>query len=171
MTSQNPDINLAYAPPLTAPTDGRQSATATAIGRGTQRLFASLGFASLPEVTLPNGRRADLVAIGAKGEVWIAEVKSSLADFAADEKWPDYLAYCDRFFFAVTAEFPADVLPDGVGVIVADRFGADVVVDGPTEKIAAARRKTVHTLCARVSSLRLQRLCDPDAVLDHLIQV
>lgn len=153
---------------LTAPVDGRQSAAALAIARGTQRLFAQLGYASVAEISFPNGRRADLVALGAKGEIWIAEIKSGLADYAADSKWPEYLDYCDKFFFAVDPEFPADVLPPDVGVIIADRFGADIVIESPLDKLAAARRKTVHTLCARTAAMRLHRLCDPDAGLDRI---
>src|SRR5438132_9397410 len=84
------------------PPDGRQSPTALAIARGTTRLLHSLGFSAVSELPLASGRRADLVALGAKGDVWIVEIKSSIADFRADQKWMDYRRHCDRLFFATT---------------------------------------------------------------------
>ena len=146
--------------------DGRQSAAALDIARGVQRLLASLGFASLPEVTLANNRRADLIAIGPKGEIWIVEIKSGLADFQADHKWPEYLEYCDRFYFAIDARFPIDVLPVDTGLIMADRFGAEIMRETQLDKLAAARRRVVHVLAARVGAARLQRLVDPEASLE-----
>ena len=80
--------------------DGRQSETALAIARGTARLLRSLGFACISELPLPSGRRADLVAINERGEIWIVEIKSSIEDLRADQKWPEYRAHCDRLFFA-----------------------------------------------------------------------
>src|SRR6516164_11439079 len=88
------------------PTDGRQSETAAAIARGTARLLRSLGFACVSELSLPSGRRADLVALNERGDVWIVEIKSSVEDLRADQKWQDYRAHCDRLFFATTLEVP-----------------------------------------------------------------
>ncbi len=84
--------------------DGRQSPTAAAVQRGTGRMLLSAGFASICELALANGRRADLIAINAKGEIWIVEIKSSPADYLQDHKWHDYMEYCDRFYFAIPPE-------------------------------------------------------------------
>jgi len=93
------------------PVDGRQSPTAFAVARGTTRLLHSLGFSVVTELPLASGRRADLVALGADGEVWIVEIKSSIADFRADQKWIDYRLHCDRLFFATTLEVPCEIFP------------------------------------------------------------
>src|SRR3989475_11147062 len=84
------------------PIDGRQSPTALRVARGTTRLLHSLGFSVVSELPLASGRRADLVALGADREVWIVEIKSSIADLRADQKWIDYRRHCDRLFFATT---------------------------------------------------------------------
>src|SRR5262249_22567243 len=81
------------------PVDGRQSPTALAVTRGSTRLLHSLGFSVVSDLPLPSGRRADLVALGSDGEVWIVEIKSSVADLRADQKWIDYRLHCDRLFF------------------------------------------------------------------------
>src|SRR6266403_182171 len=105
------------------PADGRQSPTALRVARGTTRLLHSLGFSVVSELPLASGRRADLVALGADGEVWIVEIKSSIADFRADQKWMDYRLHCDRLFFATTLEGPCEIFPKGTGLIIADAFG------------------------------------------------
>ena len=101
--------NLAKA--LEIPVDGRQSQTALAVARGTARLLISLGVCCVSELPLASGRRADLVALGRDGEIWIVEIKSSVADFRADQKWMDYRMHCDRLFFATTTEVPCENLP------------------------------------------------------------
>jgi hypothetical protein len=116
----------------------------------------------LPEVALPNYRRADLMGISDKGELWIVEVKSSVEDFRADQKWPEYQDYCDRLFFAVSPEFPLDLLPETTGWIVADRFGAEILREAPELKLAAARRKVLTVNLARMATARLMDLADPD---------
>ena len=93
------------------PRDGRQSETAHAISRGAQRLLLSLGLACVSELPLASGRRADLVALGGDGEVWIVEIKSSVEDFRADRKWPDYRMHCDRLFFATGVHVPVAIFP------------------------------------------------------------
>ena len=103
--------------------DGRQSGRALDIARGTSRVLAAHGLRAIAELSLANGRRADLIAIGEAGEVWIAEIKSSLEDFRADQKWPEYRDFCDRLFFAVSPDFPSEVLPPETGLIVAARWG------------------------------------------------
>ena len=151
------------APPIPlSPTDGRQSETAAAIARGAGRCLLAHGFARLPEFTLPNGRRADLCAMADNGDVWIVEIKSSLADFRADQKWPEYRDYCDRLFFAVDRDFPVEVLPDDCGLIIADKWGAEIVRPAPEHKLAAARRKALTLRFARVAALRLQGMADPE---------
>lgn len=148
------------------PSDGRQSDAALAIRRGTQRLLANLGHASLPEVTLPSGRRADLVAITATGQIWIVEIKSSIADFRSDAKWTEYRAFSDRLLFAVAPEFPVAMIPDDVGLVIADRFGAEIVRESPEQPLAPARRKSLHLGLARLAASRLHAMADPDLRLD-----
>lgn len=144
--------------------DGRQSPAAADIARGTMRLLAALNFAVVMEMTLANGRRADIAALGPKGEIWIVEVKSCLNDYRTDGKWPDYSNYCDRFFFAVNADFPAGATPEDTGLILADRFAAEIVRDSPEIKMPGARRKAVTLKFARVGAQRLHTVLDPDYV-------
>ncbi len=148
--------------------DGRQSTAALDIARGTRRLLLAAGFASIPELSLANGRRADLLALSEKGDVWIVEIKSSVADFLADRKWPEYREYCDRLYFAVARDFPLELLPRDTGWIIADRFGAEIVRDADLHTIAAARRKALVNCMARVAAHRLLSLADPDLKLEQL---
>ena len=126
----------------------------SAVTRGAYRALIHLGLAPILEVTLPNGRRADLMAISAKGELSIVEVKSGHDDFRTDVKWPEYLPYCDRFYFAVAPEFPQHVLPQGPGLIVADAFGGAVVIDSPLSPLAGGRRKALTLSFARLAAIR-----------------
>lgn len=141
--------------------DGRQSETALLVQRGTRRLLTALGFASLPEVPLPSGRRADLMALGGDGEILIVEIKSSLADLRADAKWPDYRAHCDRLFFAIPPDLDPDVMPQEAGLIVADGFGAHVLRETQTRKLASATRRQLIQRFARLAADRLHALADP----------
>lgn len=126
-----------------------------ALARGVTRLLVDHGLATLLEVPLANGRRADVMGLTAQGEVWIVETKSCLEDYAVDLKWPDYLEYCERFFFAVTEEFPRELIPEEVGLIVADGFGGAILRDAPARPLNAARRKAVTLAFARLAALRL----------------
>ena len=146
--------------------DGRQSDTALAVARGASRCLLTHGFARLTELTLANARRADLIGLADNGDIWIVEIKSCLADFRADQKWPEYRDYCDRLFFAVDREFPADALPPETGLIIADRYGGEIVRDAPEHRLATARRKTVIHRFARVAALRLHGLSDPELKLE-----
>lgn len=128
--------------------------TTQTVTRGAARLLAALGYAPLTEVTLPNGRRADLMALGPKGELFIVEVKSSLEDFRTDQKWHEYAPYCDAFAFAVAPEFPREVLPDEPGLIVADGFGGAVLREAPVIPLAGARRKALTIAFGRLAALR-----------------
>jgi hypothetical protein len=148
-------------PDLAAPIDGRQSERALQIQRGTARLLRRHGFVCLPELTLKSGRRADLFALNGKGEIWIVEIKSSLADFRADTKWPDYWDYCDRLFFATNEETPVEIFPDEAGLIIADAHGAEIVREVEAQKLAAARRKAVTLLFAQAAAARLHAIHDP----------
>ncbi|EWY36499.1 hypothetical protein N825_26680 [Skermanella stibiiresistens SB22] len=129
--------------------------------RGVRRALAERGFNSLTEFRLASGRRADVVAVNEAGEVVIVEVKSSVADFRADQKWPEYQAFCDTFYFAVGADFPADLIPPECGLMVADGFGAVVTREAPLVKLNAARRRAVVLRLALTASGRLHRQEDP----------
>lgn len=142
--------------------DGRQSPAAADICRGVARLLRAHGMASLAEVALANGRRADVVAIANSGEIWIVEIKSSLEDFRADAKWPEYREFCDRLFFAVAPAFPREVLPADAGLIVADRYGGEVVCEAPEHRLAGARRKAMTLRLVHTAASRLQGLIDPE---------
>ena len=147
--------------PIEAPVDGRQSETALAIARGTSRLLHAHGFAVVSELSLASGRRADLVAIDPSGEIWIVEIKSSVADFRADQKWMDYRIHCDRLFFATCQDVPCEIFPPDTGLIVADAFGASIVCDAPEHRLPAPTRKSMMLAFARAAALRLQALADP----------
>ena len=146
---------------LVPPPDRRQSETALAVARGTARLLRSLGFACVSELALPSGRRADLVALNERGEIWIVEIKSSVEDLRADQKWPDYRAHCDRLFFAFTQDLPCEIFPQDTGLIIADAYGAHMQCEAPEHKIAAATRKQMTVRFAMAAALRINRLVDP----------
>jgi hypothetical protein len=154
-------MSLQSATPLQLPVDGRQSETALAVARGSARLLHAHGFCVVSELPLPSGRRADLVALDSGGQIWIVEIKSSVADFRADQKWQDYRAHCDRLFFATSQEVPSDIFPPDTGLIVADAFGAQFIGEAPEHKLPAATRKSMMLLFARAAALRLQSLADP----------
>jgi hypothetical protein len=128
--------------------------TTAAVTRGAARLLNALGYAPLAEVTLPNGRRADLMALGPKGEIFIVEVKSGIEDFRVDLKWPEYQPYCDAFAFAVAPEFPREILPEEPGLIVADGFGGAILREAPVAPLVGARRKALTLAFARLAALR-----------------
>lgn len=134
---------------------------AAELARGICRLFLDLGYSALTEFTLASGRRADVAALSRTGEIVIVEIKTSIADFRADGKWPEYLEYCDAYYFAVPEAFPREVLPDHTGLIVADRFGAAIVRQAPLDRVVAARRKAVTLRFARTAASRLNGLIDP----------
>ena len=135
--------------------------TTGAVTRGVLRLMAGLGHAPVIETPLPNGRRADVMALTAKGEFVIVEVKSGLEDFRCDQKWAEYGPYCDLFYFAVAPEFPREVLPDGCGLIVADGFGGAVIAESPRNALAPARRKALILAFGRLAALRSVGLSAP----------
>ena len=154
---ENVARNIAVVPP----SDGRQSETALVIARGTARLLRSLGYSCISELPLPSGRRADLVALNERGEIWIVEIKSSVEDLRSDQKWHEYRAHCDRLFFAFTQDLPCDIFPKDTGLIVADAFGAQIVCEAPEHRLHASTRKSMMLGIARAAALRLQSLIDP----------
>jgi len=146
---------------VTVPVDGRQSQTALTIARGTARYLHALGYCVVGELPLPSGRRADLVALGSDGEIIIVEIKSSVADFRADQKWMDYRLHCDRLFFATVVDVPREIFPTDAGLFVADAFGASMAAEAPEHRLPTARRKTMLLRFAHAAALRLQALADP----------
>lgn len=128
--------------------------TTEAVTRGSARLLLSLGYAPLAEVTLPNGRRADLMALGPRGDIVIVEVKSGLDDYRVDRKWGEYRPYCDQFYFAVGPHFPREHLPQGPGLIVADGFGGAILLEAAAVALAGPRRKALTLAFARLAAMR-----------------
>jgi hypothetical protein len=128
------------------------------LGRGVQKMLADLAMASILEMPLGNGRRADIVALGPSGTIWIVETKSGLEDFAVDQKWPDYRDYCDQFLFAVAEDFPLDLIALDCGLIVADGFGGEILRPGPEHSLSGARRKAMLLGFARLAAERLRRV-------------
>ena len=155
MESQARHVKLVPSP------DGRQSDTALAIARGTARLLRSLGFACVSELPLPSGRRADIVAINERGEIWIIEIKSSVEDLRADQKWPEYRAHCDRLFFAFTQDLSCEIFPPDTGLIVADAYGAHMHCTAPEHRLPAPTRKLMTVRFAIAAAQRFNRLLDP----------
>lgn len=137
---------------------------ARGLSRGATRLLAQQGFAALTEVPLANGRRADILALGGGGEIRIVEIKSSLADFRADHKWPEYRDFCDRLYFAVTADFDAALIPEDCGLIRADAWGAALVREAPLLPLSAPRRRAVTLRFAVLAGNRLNNFLDPEFV-------
>ncbi len=133
--------------------------------RGVCRGLRALDFVCVEELVLAPGLRVDVMALGPSGEVWVVECKSGRADFRADRKWQGYLDWCDRFFWAVDADFPVDLLPEGSGVILADAFDAEVMRMAPETPLSGARRKVVLRTFARTAAGRLQSMRDPAALV------
>ena len=139
---------------------------AAEVARGVTRLLCRHDLFAMCEVPLPNGRRADLMAIGARGELTIVEIKVAKADLLGDQKWTDYLEYCDRFFWAVPQSLAhllddARFLPDHAGLMVADRYDAVVMREPSTRPLAPARRKAETLRFARRAARRLSAQIDP----------
>ena len=150
---------MAELPPIV---DLRQSATALRVQRGIMRfLRGQLDFCCYAEVPLANGRRADVLAVGPKGEIWIVEIKSSLIDFKVDAKWPYYKEFCDRFFFAKPPELDPDIFPQSEGLMVGDGHDAAILRPAPEFPLAGSRRTAVMLKLARLGADRIHTLMDP----------
>jgi hypothetical protein len=145
--------------------DAEWSLNAQAVARGVQRCLFARGYATLTEFILPDGSRLDVAALGPSGDVLAVEIKISLADLRGDRKWPGYLAFSERFYFAVPLGFPLDAVPAAPGLIVADRYGAEIVRDSPVVPLSPARRKALTLGFARVAAHRVLRAQDPEGAL------
>ena len=159
-------------PHLTDPfADGRQSINALLVRRGVMLMLMEQGFALVPEVTLKTGRRADLAALSPKGDIWIIEIKSSLADLKADTKWREYRDFCDQFYFATHAGVEQKYFPLDAGFILSDAYGAEIVLLSPEHRLAAAARKALTLRFARLAAGRAMRaelgLKQDDAFVDQ----
>ncbi len=136
------------------------------LARGVARhLTHAHGFSCIEEFVPERGRRVDVMALGAKGEIWVVECKSSRADFTSDGKWQGYLDWCDRYFWAVDQDFPTELLPEDTGLIIADAYDAEILRMAPEHKLAGTRRNVLIRKFARHAALRLQAARDPDAGL------
>ena len=142
-----------------------EALTAALLARGVCRALAQLGYASLLEFPLANGRRADILGLGRGGDLVIIEIKSSVADFRADRKWVEYRDFADRFYFAVPNTFPTALIPEDCGLIVTDAFAASLIRDGSTNSLAPSRRRAVILRFALAAAARLRRHLDPQAFL------
>ncbi|WP_319637399.1 MmcB family DNA repair protein [Pacificispira spongiicola] len=159
MSDADTDIPPTVFSPTAARFDTRPDAT-LAVTRGTLRLMRDMGLGCITEMPLNNGRRVDIIGFDKKGVATIVEVKSSLEDFTADSKWEEYLPYCDRFFFAVPMDFPVEVLPGSVGLILADAYGAAVERPAAEGTMNGSRRKALTLKFARLAAERLLRLAE-----------
>ncbi len=157
-----PDAAAVLPAPIEAATAplGASLGVSAGITRGAGRLLSNLGYDWLREFRLATGRRVDLIGVNRRGAVAIVEVKSSLADFRADGKWRGYLDWCDSFYFAVTAGFPAEVLPAEQGLIVADGFDAAIVREAAPTTLHPSRRRALTLRFARKAARRLNLLQD-----------
>jgi len=131
------------------------------LARGVARALRAMDFVTVEELVPTPGLRVDLMALGPRGEVWVIECKSGRADFRADQKWQFYLEWCDRFFWAVDADFPTELLPDDTGLILADAYDAEILRMGPEVPLPGVRRKVMVQKFARHAALRLQGFRDP----------
>jgi len=135
--------------------DGRQSERAMLVRKGVQLLLHEMRHAVLPEMSLTSGRRADLVSLSEKGEIWIIEIKSSIEDFRVDRKWPDYRLHCDRLFFATHKAVPSDIFPEDCGLILSDGYGAHMIREAPEHRLSASTRKAMTLNFSRTAAQRL----------------
>lgn len=157
---------MSASPLIEVPPDGRQSETALLIARGTRRLLRAHGLSTLTEMPLPSGRRADIVALAADGTLTIVEVKSSVADLRADQKWHFYRDHCDRLYFAISANVPPEMIPEETGLIIADGYGAAILREPPIHRLAPATRRAMILRFGHTAADRLHLLWDRDCAPD-----
>jgi hypothetical protein len=136
------------------------------VRRAAARLCGRLGWVPVHEVPLPNGRRADILALRGDGGFACIEVKSGLRDFQTDSKWPEYREFCDALYFAVDTDFPLEVLPPDTGLIVAWQGAAEMLRTAPEHALSGARRRALLLRFAQIAALRLAALEDPGGVAD-----
>jgi hypothetical protein len=140
------------------------------LARGVSRHLRSHDFVSVEEMVPTPGLRVDVLALGPKGEIWVIECKSSRADFQSDQKWEGYLPWCDRFFWAVDMDFPTELLPENMGLIIADGYDAEIIRMAPQVLLAAARRKVMIQKFARHAAVRAHAARDPGLKLPGALQ-
>jgi hypothetical protein len=138
-------------------TESARPLVTLAVSRGVVRTLLDRGYVPLLELTVATGRRIDVAALGPSGEILAVEVKSSVADYRADQKWHEYYDWCDKLYFATAQDFPHDILPRDPGLIVADQFGGEIMRETIERPLAAARRKAMTLRFARVAAERLLR--------------
>jgi Uncharacterized protein conserved in bacteria len=138
--------------------NGCSSENAVGVARGVSRLLIQEGFSPILEFTLANGRRLDVAALGPDGTMLGVEIKVAVSDLRGDQKWPEYLDYCELFYFAVPPDFPDELVPPSTGLIVADRYGGAIVRQSPRTALHASRRKAVTLSFARVAAERLSQI-------------
>ena len=131
------------------------------IARGVMRHFDQIGLSSLSEFSPIKGLRVDIITLGMLNEIWIIECKSGQSDFKSDRKWHNYLDWCDRYFWAVDANFPIDILPINTGIIIADAYDASILREAPLNKLSPARQKKVIKSIAKSACNRLLTHIDP----------
>ena len=136
------------------------SVTAADVARGVSRLLIQEGFSPILEFTLANGRRLDVAALGSDGTMLGVEIKVALNDLKGDQKWPEYLEFCELFYFAIPPDFPDEHVPTGTGLIVADRYGGAIVRPSPRAALHASRRKAVTLSFAKVAAERLASILE-----------
>ncbi len=135
-------------------------ATAIDVARGVSRLLVQEGFSPILEFTLANGRRLDVAALAADGTMLGVEIKVALADLKGDQKWPEYLEFCELFYFAIPPDFSDEFVPPDTGLIVADRYGGAIVRPSPRSVLHPSRRKAVTLSFARVAAERLSGILE-----------
>ncbi len=131
------------------------------VRRAAARFCLIVGWAPLHEVPLPNGRRADILALRPDGGFVCIEVKSGPRDFLVDSKWPEYRDFSDALFFAVDVDFPQEMLPVAAGLIVADGLEAAMLRDAPAHPLASARRRMLTHRFGMLAASRLATVEDP----------
>jgi hypothetical protein len=146
--------------------------TAQDVARGVSRLLMQEGFSPILEFTLANGRRLDVAALGNNGTVLGVEIKVAVGDLKQDIKWPEYLEFCELFYFAIPPDFPDELVPPDTGLIVADRYGGAIVRPSPVASLHASRRKAVTLSFAKVAAERLnfalEFAADPARILGEI---
>jgi len=132
---------------------------------GVQALFYDLGYCSITEMRLSSGRRVDVIGLDRRGRFAVAEIKTNLADLRSDQKWPEYLAFCDRFYFAVPVNFPIEIVPTETGLIVADQFGGEILRPSQHHIMTMGRRNRQIMQFARTAGMRLRKYDRQSGVL------
>jgi hypothetical protein len=148
------------------------TSTAAEVARGVSKLLIQEGYSPILEFTLPNGRRLDVAALGPGGEMLGVEIKVALADLRGDAKWPEYLDYCDLFYFAIPPDFPPEHVPAQTGLMIADRYGGAIVKAATAQDLHPSRRKSVILSFAKIAAERLAAMTEAmaQAAIPNLVR-